>query len=256
MVIGGTETTSNTVEWALAEMLQKRSILRKVQEELDAVVGIDGVVDESHLPQLRYLQLVVKETLRLHPALPLMVPHCPSEDTAVGGYRVPAGSRVFVNVWAIMRDPAAWKDPARFIPERFAASQGSGDGEGEAGGRKVDFTGGDGKGEAYSIAMLLQAFDWELPEGAALDLTEKFGIVMKKATPLVAVPTYAEAFQTRALLHIDHSWSYSILVDPKESSLFCFFPTVAIVYFFCNNSLTVYGTYHRRDLSIHTTPLI
>uniref|UniRef100_A0ACD5YAS8 Uncharacterized protein n=1 Tax=Avena sativa TaxID=4498 RepID=A0ACD5YAS8_AVESA len=207
MVVGGTETTSNTVEWAMAEMLQNRSILRKVQEELDAVVGIDGVVEESHLPQLHYLQLVVKETLRLHPALPLMVPHCPSEDTTVGGYRVPAGSRVFVNAWAIMRDPAAWKDPAKFIPERFAASHGKG-GDGEGGGRKVDFTGSEldyvpfGSGRricagiamaermtAYSIAMLLQGFDWELPEGAVLDLTEKFGIVMKKATPLVAVPT-------------------------------------------------------------------
>uniref|UniRef100_A0ACD6ALJ1 Uncharacterized protein n=1 Tax=Avena sativa TaxID=4498 RepID=A0ACD6ALJ1_AVESA len=207
MVVGGTETTSNTVEWAMAEMLQNRSILRKVQEELDAVVGIDGVVEESHLPQLHYLQLVVKETLRLHPALPLMVPHCPSEDTTVGGYRVPAGSRVFVNAWAIMRDPTAWKDPAKFIPERFAASHGKGD-DGEGGGRKVDFTGSEldyvpfGSGRricagiamaermtAYSIAMLLQGFDWELPEGAVLDLTEKFGIVMKKATPLVAVPT-------------------------------------------------------------------
>jgi cytochrome P450 len=131
-----------------------------------------------------------------------MVPHCPNEDTTVGGYRVPAGSRVFVNAWAIMGDPAAWKDPAKFIPERFAAAKG------EDGGRKVDFTGCEldympfGSGRricagiamaermtAYSIAMLLQAFDWELPEGAALDLTEKFGIVMKKATPLVAVPT-------------------------------------------------------------------
>ncbi|KAM3210434.1 hypothetical protein ACQJBY_064419 [Aegilops geniculata] len=203
MVVGGTETTSNTVEWAMAEMLQNRRILRKVQEELDAVVGIDGVVEESDLPQLHYLHLVVKETLRLHPALPLMVPHCPSEDTTVGGHRVPAGSRVFVNAWAIMRDPAAWKDPAKFIPERFASQASNGDG-----GRKVDFTGSEldyvpfGSGRricagiamaermtAYSVAMLLQAFDWELPEGAALDLTEKFGIVMKKATPLVAVPT-------------------------------------------------------------------
>ncbi|KAM0869082.1 hypothetical protein ACQ4PT_040915 [Festuca glaucescens] len=131
-----------------------------------------------------------------------MVPHCPSEDTAVGGYRVPAGSRVFVNAWAIMRDPAAWEDLAKFVPERFAASKDSGDG------RKVDFTGSEldympfGSGRricagiamaermtAYSIAMLLQAFDWELPDSATLDLTEKFSIVMKKATPLATVPT-------------------------------------------------------------------
>ncbi|XP_040383151.1 flavonoid 3'-monooxygenase CYP75B137-like [Oryza brachyantha] len=199
MVVGGTETTSNTVEWAMAEMLQNRRTLRKVQEELDAVVGRDGVVEESHLPQLHYLHLVLKETLRLHPALPLMVPHCPSEDATVGGHRVPAGSRVFVNVWAIQRDPAAWKDPEQFIPERFLQA---------GGGRRLDFTGREqdympfGSGRricagismaermaTYSLAMLVQAFDWELPAGERLELAERFSIVMKKATPLVAVPT-------------------------------------------------------------------
>ncbi|KAL5221733.1 hypothetical protein ABZP36_026446 [Zizania latifolia] len=204
MVVGGTDTTSNTVEWAMAEMLQNRRTLRKVQEELDAVVGRDGVVEESHLPQLHYLHLVIKETLRLHPALPLMVPHCPNADATVGGHRVPAGSRVFVNVWAIQRDPAAWKDPLKFIPERFLpANDGSG-----GGGHKWDFSGSEldyipfGSGRricagipmaermtAYSLAMLLQAFNWEMPAGERLDLAERFGIVMKKATPLVAVPT-------------------------------------------------------------------
>ncbi|OEL25788.1 Geraniol 8-hydroxylase [Dichanthelium oligosanthes] len=201
MVVGGTETTSNTVEWAMAELMQKPHLLAKVRDELDAVVGREVVVDETHLPQLPYLHAVVKETLRIHPALPLMVPHCPDADGTVAGYRVPAGSRVFVNVWAIMRDPAVWKDPAEFVPERFLSG-------GDEAGRKLDFTGSEmdylpfGSGRricagiamadrmtSYSLAMLLQAFDWELPAGARLDLEERFGIVMKKTTPLVAVPT-------------------------------------------------------------------
>ncbi|PUZ52576.1 hypothetical protein GQ55_6G281900 [Panicum hallii var. hallii] len=200
MVVGGTETTSNTVEWAMAELMTKPRLLAKVREELDAVVGRDAVVEEAHLPQLPYLHAVLKETLRLHPALPLMVPHCPDADATVAGYRVPAGSRVFVNVWAIMRDPAVWEDPAEFVPERFLPGGGEG--------RKLDFTGSEmdylpfGSGRricagiamadrmtAYSLAMLLQAFDWELPAGERLDLEERFAIVMKKATPLVAVPT-------------------------------------------------------------------
>ncbi|KQJ99275.1 hypothetical protein BRADI_3g42230v3 [Brachypodium distachyon] len=195
MVVGGTETTSNTVEWAMAEMMKNRRILRKAREELDAVVGVDSVVEESHLPQLHYLHQVLKETLRLHPAVPLLVPHCPRADTTLAGHRVPAGTRVFINAWAIMRDPTTWSDPTEFVPERFE-------------GRKVDFTGGEldyvpfGSGRricagipmaermmAYSLAMLLQAFDWELLPDHRLDLTEKFGIVMKKATPLVVVPT-------------------------------------------------------------------
>lgn len=202
MVVGGTETTSNTVEWAMAELMQKPELLAKVRQELDAVVGRDGVVEESHLPQLHYLHAVLKETLRLHPALPLMVPHCPSADATVGGYRVPAGCRVFVNVWGIMRDPAVWKDPTEFIPERFLGGADGGEG------RRWDFNGSEmdylpfGSGRricagiamadrmtAYSLAMLLQAFDWELPAGAKLELDERFAIVMKKATPLVAVPT-------------------------------------------------------------------
>ncbi|KAJ1269531.1 hypothetical protein BS78_07G218700 [Paspalum vaginatum] len=213
MVVGGTETTSNTVEWAMAELMQQPRLLAKVRDELDAVVGRDAVVEEAHLPRLRYLHAVIKETLRLHPALPLMVPHCPSADATVAGYLVPAGSRVFVNVWAIMRDPAVWKDPTEFIPERFLDDDAAGNGGGqEAAGRgsgSWDFNGGGdmaylpfGSGRricagiamadrmtGYSLAMLLQAFDWELPPGERLDLAGRFGIVMKKATPLVAVPT-------------------------------------------------------------------
>ncbi|WVZ91780.1 hypothetical protein U9M48_037906 [Paspalum notatum var. saurae] len=205
MVVGGTETTSNTVEWAMAELMRQPRLLGKVREELDAVVGRDAVVEEAHLPRLRYLHAVIKETLRLHPALPLMVPHCNSADATVAGYLVPAGARVFVNVWAIMRDPAVWKDPAEFIPERFLGDDGDGGGSRSS----WDFNGGGeleylpfGSGRricagiamadrmsSYSLAMLLQAFDWELPPGHRLDLAERFGIVMKKATPLVAVPT-------------------------------------------------------------------
>uniref|UniRef100_A0ACD6A911 Uncharacterized protein n=1 Tax=Avena sativa TaxID=4498 RepID=A0ACD6A911_AVESA len=205
MVVGGTETTSTTVEWAMAEVMHNPEVLSKVRQELDAVVGRDAVVEESHLPQLHYLRMVVKETLRLHPPLPLLVPHSPSTTSTVGGYSVPEGSRVFINVWAIQRNPLVWNEPVEFNPERFAAAAG----EAEDGRKKWDFTSGKqfdympfGSGRricagiamadkmtAYSLAMLLQAFDWRLPEGTQLDLSEKFGIVMKKATPLLAIPT-------------------------------------------------------------------
>ncbi|RHN63316.1 putative cytochrome P450 [Medicago truncatula] len=72
--------------------------MRKVQEELEIVVGKDNLVEESHIQKLPYLQAVMKETLRLHPTLPLLVPHCPSETTNIGGYTIPEGSRVFINV--------------------------------------------------------------------------------------------------------------------------------------------------------------
>ncbi|KAL4602573.1 hypothetical protein ACB092_10G062500 [Castanea dentata] len=195
MAVGGTDTTSNTIEFAMAEIMNKPEVMRKTQQELEAVVGKDNIVEESHIHKLPYLHAVMKETLRLHPALPLLVPHCPSETCTVGGYTIPKGSRIFVNVWAIQRDPSIWENPLNFDPERFLNS-------------KWDYSGNDfnyfpfGSGRRicagtamaermviYSLATLLHSFDWNLPQGENLDITEKFGIVLKKKIPLVAVPT-------------------------------------------------------------------
>ena len=198
MVVGGTDTTSNTVEWAMAEMMQKPETIRRAQEELEQVVGRDNIVEESHIPKLRYLGLVMKEVLRLHPTLPLLVPHCPiNSSCTVGGYNIPQGSRVFVNVWAVHRDSSIWDDPKEFKPERFLDTS-----------RKWDYNGSDftyfpfGSGRRicagismaermtlFSLASLLHSFDWKIPQGTNLDLSEKFGIVLKKAKPLIAVPT-------------------------------------------------------------------
>lgn len=103
----------------MAEMLQHSEIMRKVQEELDEVVGNGCIVEESHISKLHYLQSVVKETLRLHPTAPLLVPHCPVESCTVGGYTIPEGWRVFVNVWSMHQDPEGWQNPLEFQPERF-----------------------------------------------------------------------------------------------------------------------------------------
>ncbi|KAL5728118.1 hypothetical protein ACHQM5_001240 [Ranunculus cassubicifolius] len=195
VVTAGTDTTSNSVEWAVAELMNKPESMKKAQEEIDRVVGRDNVVEESHLPELNYLHLVMKEILRLHPPLPLLVPHRPTSSCGVGGYMVDEGSRVFINVWAIHRDPTIWDNPSEFDPERFLAG-------------KWDYSGGDftylpfGSGRRicagivmaermfmYELATLLHSFDWSLREGEKIDLTEKFGIVLKKATPLLAVPT-------------------------------------------------------------------
>ncbi|XP_006355529.1 flavonoid 3'-monooxygenase-like [Solanum tuberosum] len=195
LVVGGTDTTSNAVEFAMTEILNKPDVLRKLQQEVDTVVGKDNIVEESHIQQLPYFYAVMKEVLRLHPALPLLAPHCPSETVTVGGYTVPKGSHIFVNVWAIHRDPSIWKNPTEFRPERFLHN-------------KWDYSGNDfnyfpfGSGRRmcagiamaermfmYSLASLIHSFDWKLPEGKTLDLKEKFGITLKKKMPLVAIPT-------------------------------------------------------------------
>ncbi|KAK3041051.1 hypothetical protein RJ639_026848 [Escallonia herrerae] len=195
MVVGGTDTTSNTVEFAIAELMNKPEVMGKAQKELETVVGKGNRVEEHHIHKLPYLYAVMKEVLRLHPALPLMVPHCPSESSIVAGYTIPKGSRIFVNVWAIHRDPSVWKSPSEFLPERFL------DGNVDYSGNNFDyFPFGSGRricaGIAmaervvmFSLASLLHSFNWELPEGEKLDLSEKFGIVLKKRIPLVAIPT-------------------------------------------------------------------
>ncbi|XP_021768401.1 cytochrome P450 76C2-like [Chenopodium quinoa] len=195
MVVGGTDTTSNTVELAMAEIMNKPEVLKKIQQELDTVVGRDSIVEEHHIYKLPYLQAVMKEALRLHPVLPLLVPHSPSESCIVGGYTIPKGSRVFINVWAIHRDPTIWTDPSKFDPERFLSA-------------KIDFRGNDdfnflpfssgrricaGIGMAekmvlFSLASMLHSFNWKLPEGEQLNIQEKFGIVMSLRKPLLAIP--------------------------------------------------------------------
>ncbi|KAI5417358.1 flavonoid 3'-monooxygenase CYP75B137 [Lathyrus oleraceus] len=195
MVVGGSDTSSNTIEFAMAEMMNNPEVLRKVQEELEIVVGKDNLVEESHIHKLPYLHAVMKETLRLHPVLPLMVPHCPTETTKVGGYTIPKGSRVFVNVWAIHRDPSVWENPLEFDPTRFL------DGKWDYSGNDFSyFPFGSGRRICAGIAMaertvlyftatLVHLFDWAIPQGKQLEVAEKFGIVLKKKTPLLAIPT-------------------------------------------------------------------
>nr|GMD99786.1 angelicin synthase-like [Ipomoea batatas] len=196
IVIGGTDTTATMVEWVMTALLDNPEIMKKVQKELDEIVGMTSIVEEVHLPKLKYLDAVVKETFRLYPALPLLVPKCPSQTTEVGGYTIPKDTKVFLNMYAIHRDPKLWDNPLQFSPERFL-NQTSG----------LDYTGNDhrflpfGSGRRicagiplaekmliYILGSLLHSFDWHLPEGEKMDLSDGFGLVIKKNTPLVAVP--------------------------------------------------------------------
>ncbi|XP_019160544.1 PREDICTED: angelicin synthase-like [Ipomoea nil] len=196
IVIGGTDTTVTMVEWVMTILLDNPEIMKKVQKELEEIVGINNIVEEVHLPKLSYLDAVVKETFRLFPALPFLVPRCPTHTTQVGGYTIPKGTRVFLNMYAIHRDPQLWDNPMEFRPERFL-NQTSG----------VDYTGNDhrflpfGSGRRicagislaekmliYILSSLLHSFDWHLPKGENLDLSDKFGIVTKKNVPLIVVP--------------------------------------------------------------------
>ncbi|RCV09550.1 hypothetical protein SEVIR_2G043800v4 [Setaria viridis] len=201
IIAGGTESSAVTIEWAMSELLRRPDAMAAAADELDRVVGRGRWVTERDLPDLPYIDAVVKETLRLHPVGPLLVPHYAREHTVVAGYDVPAGARVLVNVWAIARDPASWPDvPDAFRPERFL---GGGVGAGldvrgahfellpfGAGRRMCPAHGLAMKLVAAGVANLVHGFAWRLPEGVApedVSMEEHFGLSTKRKVPLVAV---------------------------------------------------------------------
>ncbi|EOY12077.1 Cytochrome P450 71D10, putative [Theobroma cacao] len=192
----GSETSSTTVEWAMSEMIKNPRVMKKAQDEARRVFNERGRVDESGIHELEYLSLVVKETLRLHPSVPLLQREC-SEDCVIDGYEVPARTNVIVNAWAIGRDPRHWKEAEKFHPERFLDTS-------------IDFRGLDfelipfGAGRRICpgisfalpnillpLAQLLYHFDWELPNGMKhqdLDMTEEFGITVTRRNDLFLIP--------------------------------------------------------------------
>ncbi|XP_008788561.1 p-coumarate 3-hydroxylase-like [Phoenix dactylifera] len=197
MITAGMDTTVITTEWAMAELARNPRVQEKVQEELDRVIG-ERILTEADFANLPYLQCVVKESLRLHPPTPLMLPHKATANVKIGGYDIPKGSNVHVNVWAIARDPQIWKNPLEYWPERFAEEN-------------IDIKGNDfrvlpfGAGRrvcpgaqlginlvASMLGHLLHHFKWTLPEGVKpedVDMSENPGMVTFMHTPLQAVAT-------------------------------------------------------------------
>jgi cytochrome P450 len=117
MFLGGTETSSTVLDWAIAGLLRNPRVMKKAQAEVRQVFCTAGNVDETDLEKLKYLELVVKETLRLLPPLSLLLPRESREDCEINGFKIPAKIKVVINVWAIGRDPAYWNEPEK-IPSR------------------------------------------------------------------------------------------------------------------------------------------
>uniref|UniRef100_A0A7N0RC41 Cytochrome P450 n=1 Tax=Kalanchoe fedtschenkoi TaxID=63787 RepID=A0A7N0RC41_KALFE len=190
----GSETSSTTVGWAMSEMLKQPSVMKRAQEEVRRVFEEKGRMDESALEELHYLRAVIKETLRLHPPVALLVPKQNTDSCEINGYHIPAKMKVLVNAYAIGRDPDYWTDAEKFDPQRFMDS-------------KIDFKGMDfgfipfGAGRRICpgitfasfnlelpLSNLLCHFDWSLP-GEELDMTEGPGFTAVRLTDLVVVPT-------------------------------------------------------------------
>ncbi|XP_042483460.1 cytochrome P450 71A1-like [Macadamia integrifolia] len=195
MFIAGTDTSAIIVEWAIVELVRNPSIMKKAQEEIRSVVGSKSKIEEDDIPQMDYLKCIIKEIMRLHPPVPLLLPRESSAGVHIKGYYIPPKTRVIINAWAIQMDPKVWDNPEEFIPERFINNP-------------IDLQGQDFKflpfgagrrvcpgiwfGLASSelvLANLLYWFDWECPGGEKdIDMTEVFGLVVHKKTPVHLLP--------------------------------------------------------------------
>ncbi|GLJ32224.1 hypothetical protein SUGI_0648590 [Cryptomeria japonica] len=202
LFIAGTETTTTTIEWAMAELIRNPQKLNRARQELDEVVGCNRKVEESDLDCLPSLHAAVKEVYRLRTTGPLLLPHKATSSCEIGGFVIPKDTQVMVNVWAMGRDPAIWKNPLKFTPERVL--------EGESN-SKIDYRGQDfelipfGVGRKICpglplasrmvhlvLASLIHSFEWKLPDWMScetMDMSDVFVITLRKAADLRAIPT-------------------------------------------------------------------
>nr|KYP52149.1 Cytochrome P450 71D7 [Cajanus cajan] len=193
----GTDTSGKVIEWAMSEMMRNPRVREKAQAEIREKLRGKERIDERNLGELRYLKAVIRESMRLHPPLPLLLPRECMEACKINGYDFPRKTKVIVNVWAIGRDVEHWHDAERFIPERFY-------------GTCVDFKGTDfeyipfGAGRRMcpgisfgiasvelALANLLYHFNWQLPQGIKphqFDMDEGFGAVVGRKNNLRFIP--------------------------------------------------------------------
>ncbi|XP_073121566.1 cytochrome P450 81Q32-like [Henckelia pumila] len=187
LIVGGTETSSLTIEWAMSLLVNNPHVLQKARQELDSRIGFRRLIKEEDLSNLPYLGSIISETFRLFPVGPLLVPHQSSEDCVVGGYDIPRGTTLFINAWAIHRDPKLWDEPTVFNPDRF-------DGNYQVYNHKFMPFGmgrrscpGSGLGlrtVGLALGFLIQCFEWERTTIEEVELDEGVGLSMPKMKPL------------------------------------------------------------------------
>ncbi|CAI9087634.1 OLC1v1021753C2 [Oldenlandia corymbosa var. corymbosa] len=192
MFIAGTETSATTISWAMSEMIRNPRVMEKAQAEVRGVLQGKSRIRDKDLNELSYLKLVIKETLRLYPPIPLLLPRECREKCEIEGYDIPKGTRVIVNAWAINRDPEFWKDAESFEPERFMSN-----GIDRIGPNFEYIPFGAGRrmcpGISYAaatmelaLAQLLYHFNWKIPDDSEpeLDMSERLGVNLVRTNSL------------------------------------------------------------------------
>ncbi|KAJ1263650.1 hypothetical protein BS78_09G202000 [Paspalum vaginatum] len=198
LFVAGIDTTSKAIEWAMPLLVKNPGEMARVQQEVRRVAGAhQGAVQDEQLGKMSRLQAALKEAMRLHPPVLLLIPRETIQDTKLHGYDVAAGTRVISNAWAIGRDGRSWESAEEFLPERFLHDA------------AVDYSGKDFRfipfsagrrgcpGTAFAtrlaelaLASLVYHFDWELPEGQeveSFEVVESSGLSPALKSPLILV---------------------------------------------------------------------
>lgn len=191
----GTVTTSTVTVWAISELIRHPSVMKKLQHEVGEIAQGKSMIHEEDLEKMHYLQAVLKETMRLHTPLPLLISRKSTQDVKLMGYDIVAGTQVIINAWAIARDPSLWEEFDKFKPERFLNSP-------------IDYNGfhfeflpfgGGRRGcpgihfamaiNSLALANLVYRYDLKLPNGEELDMSAITGLSLHRKSPLLVVAT-------------------------------------------------------------------
>lgn len=209
--MAGVDTTSAAILWAMTELINHPHVSKKLRVEIESVVGSSRLVKESDVPNLPYLQAVIKETLRIHPPGALLRRQC-NQDCKLGGFDLKQGTKILINTYAIMRDPKIWDEPDKYEPERFLNNNNSSDHQAfeQMGTKGQDFRFlpfGSGRraciGQPHAsivlhatIGSLIQCFDWKLKDVGKIDVQVVKGYAGAVAQSLVCYPiTHFDPFK-------------------------------------------------------------
>ncbi|XP_071694398.1 3-beta-hydroxylase-like [Rutidosis leptorrhynchoides] len=197
MFVAGTDTAFISLEWAISELIRHPRVMKKIQQEVRKIGQGRPKITEEDLENAQhpYLKAVMKEAMRLHTPVPLLVPRESTQDVKVMGYGIRAGTQVLINAWMISRDHAIWEEPEEFKPERFLNND-------------IDYKGlhfefllfGAGKRgcpgiEFFAMALinlavanLVYKFEFKIPNDGRveeLDMVESTGITIHRKNPLL-----------------------------------------------------------------------
>jgi cytochrome P450 len=196
-ITAGTETTASQLSWVLNLLGNHPDVMKRIQAEIDSVVPKGRLPSMEDKPNMPYTEAALLEVMRMKTVSPLGLPHATLRETEVGGFKIPANTRVICNLWSAHMNPDVWPEPDKFRPERFLDEMNNVTNRE----RMISFSMGKRVclGEALArqelflfMTALLQQFDILPPEGCdSIRAKDKMGVV-RHASP------FAVRFVSRA----------------------------------------------------------